>query len=1530
MKMKQLIKATVCAGMLLVLLLFTWQTSYAQTMGTMTDPRDGQTYKTVSFENALLGTSITWMAENLNYKIPGSYAYNNMEKYRNKTGLLYTWEAAMKACPDGWHLPSDNEWKILVNKFGGYEKAGEALKSKKGWYEAKSTNSSGFNALPAGYRATDGSFDYLNNFGFWWSSTDAGEDEAWTRYLYWYNSKVFRNGNPKKNAGSCRCVRNTETHAWWNNNWEYRIPLDIPPSNFASENRPVHVHLDLDKFVEQNKLPGVLDRSSLRIIYKDKEELPFTIHKDRYQQKKHYSDLYLAWVIPGRTEAGRQESVELYFNTIQNNLKQKAPQYKILPGKNLLKYGSFITKKQEISGEWEIKPEDRKFFDAGIYKKREALKIEVNKNNAQYLEMQKHAYISQRVNVEKFKNIQFNLGCTFFLEKGDYGVPVSVQVLDVNEKDKYLRVLAERHITLAPGKEVKIKMDGRFLPTTREVEVRFIPRLVLEESAWGRRKPVHGPESYCRLYASDFVMCPGTDIPFPSRLDNGFVQGRMEMSKKNLGLNISGMATFMFSVPAGIGWSAIGKPYHFDPKQGTIEAWVKPSWNRNDGREHTFFRVNPNWHMDAFAKPPKRWIPDKKHVRFLAVKRGDEQDNKFEFLIRDRDMKVHSIKASLPFKKDTWANIALTWDFAEGQMSLFFNGKKVGQIQEDRPWKLDCVMELLEFGNRNGIIQEKEDFSRYCFNGVFDEIRISDIIRYDSAYVPESQKPFVVDKNTRALFHFDGILEGTHFGGDRLIRVMAPWVREKTEESVVLETLGKKGHIKSEKILTPQEDSLQVSIKKEANKCRPFNNYKNFFEQLPDPAHLLYKRRSIEKTLRNSPATFSLDVEGDYSPLMRKIEIEVPADETETATNIKLLCNNLDVTSIGNIAKSVTRGLKTDREKAVALFRWAAENNYWWGGVEEKGIGLINDPVKRFNMYKLGVCSSIAASLADLWMAAGFPSRTVDVTHHVVTEVYYNDKWHLLDPSVGMYGIGRDGIDIPSAREIAKDHQLVEWAGDNKGYTSFGRDDVRDYGTHFIHYMKDLDWQRSRRKFHEMKLDLRPGEKIQYTWYNKGRPHPEVREGHIMYEFVNGRMIYTPLKSEKSWRKNVLIAQGVDMDARGRLEISKKGGKLAYRMQSPYVLIDAFVKGGFSEINDKDTISLKIRTAPEGRWEKIREIKASDSGRFNISLENEIRTLYAFDIMVDVNPSKGGIVLDDLRIELVFQANPGMLPYFQKGENQIQFSASQAGKVKIKAAYAERFETKQYLSTNAVNFWRHGTQYRDGLFLATPGQTFDVVVGNDTTDVAYELQSSSKYIHCASNRVRVSQKAGYGFYPLTLKSKKDTNLYLHPHWILVTGGGVALDARDMELENLQIEDSPHASHGKSIVPLNKEKGFARSVFHISEPGTYRLFVYKKGKHPSNGKVMVFVDQDTTGNEVSLESYGMGVAYKETGLFWHWNKGRDYVLKKGTHSITVEIPAGEQVQLSALVLLNLAPGKKEQELESQVDHFFFNRYYQPEK
>lgn len=121
----------------------------------MTDSRDGRTYKTVK-----IGTQ-TWMAENLNYTSDSiSWCYNDSVEYCAKYGRLYTWAAAMDSagtwttngkgcghdseacsptypvhgiCPEGWHLPSEGEWKRLLTAVGGSSTAGQMLKSTGGW-----------------------------------------------------------------------------------------------------------------------------------------------------------------------------------------------------------------------------------------------------------------------------------------------------------------------------------------------------------------------------------------------------------------------------------------------------------------------------------------------------------------------------------------------------------------------------------------------------------------------------------------------------------------------------------------------------------------------------------------------------------------------------------------------------------------------------------------------------------------------------------------------------------------------------------------------------------------------------------------------------------------------------------------------------------------------------------------------------------------------------------------------------------------------------------------------------------------------------------------------------------------------------------------------------------------------------------------------------------------------------------------------------------------------------------------------------
>jgi uncharacterized protein (TIGR02145 family) len=147
-----------------VLLLFCAVPSVA-TGGSFIDSRDGKKYRTVK-----IGTQ-TWMAENLNFAATGSFCYANDSTNCKKYGRLYNWDAAMVACPVGWHLPSENEWEILVQNTG-YSAAGKNLKDSLPFWNG--TNKFGFSALPGGRRDADGSFDSVGTTGRWWTATKNG------------------------------------------------------------------------------------------------------------------------------------------------------------------------------------------------------------------------------------------------------------------------------------------------------------------------------------------------------------------------------------------------------------------------------------------------------------------------------------------------------------------------------------------------------------------------------------------------------------------------------------------------------------------------------------------------------------------------------------------------------------------------------------------------------------------------------------------------------------------------------------------------------------------------------------------------------------------------------------------------------------------------------------------------------------------------------------------------------------------------------------------------------------------------------------------------------------------------------------------------------------------------------------------------------------------------------------------------------------------------------------------------------------
>jgi uncharacterized protein (TIGR02145 family) len=173
-----------------------------------TDKRDNKKYRIVK-----IGTQI-WMAENLNYN-GGSICYGYINKYYNnnsengeKFGMLYDWETANKVCPEGWHLPSDKEWKTLIDFIGGKKIAGKKLKAKKEWSNnGNGTDEFGFSALPGGLGDSKGNFSDIGLKSVWWSSTEIDSRKAYIIGIDHDGNYIFRDDDDKTKMLSIRCVK---------------------------------------------------------------------------------------------------------------------------------------------------------------------------------------------------------------------------------------------------------------------------------------------------------------------------------------------------------------------------------------------------------------------------------------------------------------------------------------------------------------------------------------------------------------------------------------------------------------------------------------------------------------------------------------------------------------------------------------------------------------------------------------------------------------------------------------------------------------------------------------------------------------------------------------------------------------------------------------------------------------------------------------------------------------------------------------------------------------------------------------------------------------------------------------------------------------------------------------------------------------------------------------------------------------------------------------------------------------------------
>ena len=187
--------------------------------GSFTDPRDSFRYFTVR------SSGLEWMRQNLVWAGAG-VPYSNAEAASRIFGRYYTWNEAMTACPEGWRLPSDAEWRALASVSGSpAESTGDVSGAAAGimgdlsfngtkmweyWPAVKISDSTGLTAIPCGYAMSTGSapkFSGMGSYAAFWTS-DGSDGTAVYRYIYQDNNTLFKGvADVAGFRASVRCVR---------------------------------------------------------------------------------------------------------------------------------------------------------------------------------------------------------------------------------------------------------------------------------------------------------------------------------------------------------------------------------------------------------------------------------------------------------------------------------------------------------------------------------------------------------------------------------------------------------------------------------------------------------------------------------------------------------------------------------------------------------------------------------------------------------------------------------------------------------------------------------------------------------------------------------------------------------------------------------------------------------------------------------------------------------------------------------------------------------------------------------------------------------------------------------------------------------------------------------------------------------------------------------------------------------------------------------------------------------------------------
>ena len=368
---------------------------------------------------------------------------------------------------------------------------------------------------------------------------------------------------------------------------------------------------------------------------------------------------------------------------------------------------------------------------------------------------------------------------------------------------------------------------------------------------------------------------------------------------------------------------------------------------------------------------------------------------------------------------------------------------------------------------------------------------------------------------------------------------------------------------------------------------------------------------------------------------------------TSEVINPWLRIGTIDYFSQQTIAESVTKGLTSDREKALAIYYFYITHRYHKENGDNAAQG---DASQLLNVFGFNTCGSATLCMADLLDKVGVTDCIFShFSGHVAPQVRFDGRYNTLDGDQAAMMLLRDNHTIANELDLVRDHDLINRVHQNGIMRPMETENNEDYAPYYAWEgnttQKRVGWAWS-----TMAMVLRPHEAIEWRWGHGARAkyhgdmsgYPPTSPDTI----YNGLWEYTPdLHNDSQWRAGA-TATNITTNSEGVLKAGEGGnGVIVWHMKSPY----EFVGGALSADGERYSFEIGFPNPKDGRPEFTPMATLSDfDGKFGAlrtgGNEYWIRCTLA-----------GGASLRSIRISNDIQMAPLTMPSMAVGNNAFTY-----------------------------------------------------------------------------------------------------------------------------------------------------------------------------------------------------------------------------------------------------------------------------------